>query len=45
MVGMLLYLVGNTRPVIAFAAHQAARFSHRPMQCHDVAVKRIVRYF
>ena len=40
--GMLLYLARNTRPDIAFAVHQAARFSHRPMQCHEDAVKRIV---
>ena len=44
VVGMLLYLAGNTRPDIAFAVHQAARFSHKPMQCHEDAVKRIVRY-
>ena len=44
VVGMLLYLAGNTRPDIAFAVHQCARFSHRPMKCHEDAVKRIVRY-
>jgi hypothetical protein len=41
---MLLYLAGNSRPDIAFAVHQAARFSHAPKQSHAVAVKRIVRY-
>ena len=41
---MLLYLAGNTRPDIAFAVHQAARFSHKPMKVHEDAVKRIVRY-
>ena len=41
---MLLYLAGNTKPDIAFAVHQAAWFPHRPMQCHEDAVKRIVRY-
>jgi hypothetical protein len=44
VVGMLLYLAGNSRPDIAFAVHQAARFSHAPKQSHAVAVKRIVRY-
>ena len=44
VVGMLLYLAINTRPDITFAVHQAAWFSHRPMQCHEDAVKRIMRY-
>ena len=44
VVGMLLYLAGNTRPDIAFAVHQAARFSHKPRRVHEEAVKRIVRY-
>jgi len=44
VVGMLLYLAGNSRPDIAFAVHQAARFSHDPKKSHGVAVKRIVRY-
>jgi len=44
VVGQLLYLAGNSRPDIAFAVHQAARFSHDPKKSHGVAVKRIVRY-
>ena len=44
VVGMLLYLAGNSRPDIAFAVNQAARFTHEPKQSHAVAVKRIVRY-
>ena len=44
VIGILLYLAGNTRPDIAFAVHQAARFSHRPMQCHEDVVKCIVQY-
>ena len=44
VVGMLLYLAGNTWPEIAFAVHQCARFSHRPMKCHEDAVMHIVRY-
>ena len=41
---MLMYLAANTRPDIAFAVHQAARFSHAPRQSHAIAVKRILRY-
>ena len=44
VVGKLLYLAGNSRPDIAFAVHQAARFSHDPKQSHAKAVKRIIRY-
>ena len=44
LIGKLLYLSGNSRPDIAFAVNQAARFSHDPKQCHGVAVKRIIRY-
>jgi hypothetical protein len=41
---MLLYLTTNTRPDIAYAVSQVARFSHKPKQTHAVAVKRIIRY-
>ena len=44
VVGMLLYLSGNSRPDIAFAVNQAARFTHDPKESHAIAVKRIVRY-
>ena len=44
IVGMLLYLSTNTRPDIAFAVSQVARFSHFPKQSHASAVKTIVRY-
>ena len=44
VVGMLLYLSGNSRPDIAFAVNQAARFTHDPKDSHAVAVKRIVRH-
>lgn len=44
IIGMLLYLSTNTRPDIAFAVSQAARFSNQPMQSHATAVKTIVRY-
>ena len=44
VVGRLLYLAGNSRPDIAFAVHQVARFAHEPKHSHAVAIKRIVRY-
>ena len=44
VVGMLLYLASNSRPDIAFAVHQCARFSHCPRATHEIAVKKICRY-
>ena len=44
IVGMLLYLSTNTRPDIAYAVSQVARFSNNPRQSHAIAVKIIVRY-
>jgi hypothetical protein len=44
IVGMLLYLSTNTRPDIAFAVSQIARFTHSPRQSHATAVKMILRY-
>jgi hypothetical protein len=44
IVGMLLYLSNNTRPDIAFAVHQCARFTHAPRQIHAAAIKAIARY-
>ena len=44
IVGMLLYLSTNTRPDIAFAVSQVARFSNAPKQSHASAIKKIVRY-
>ena len=44
IVGMLLYLSTNTRPDIAFAVSQVARFSNNPKQSHATAIKTIVRY-
>ena len=44
VVGMLMYLANNTRPDIAYATHQVARFTHNPKNSHALAVKKIVRY-
>ena len=44
VVGMLLYLSGNTRPDITFAVSQVAHFTHAPKQSHAIAIKTIVRY-
>ncbi|KAI2494002.1 hypothetical protein MHU86_20533 [Fragilaria crotonensis] len=41
---MLLYLSTNTRPDIAFAVSQVARFCHNPKRSHASAVKTLVRY-
>ena len=44
IVGMLLYLSSNTRPDIAFAVSQVARFTHNPKESHATALKVIIRY-
>jgi hypothetical protein len=44
VIGMMLYLASNSRPDIAFAVHQCARFTHCANSEHEVAVKRIARY-
>ena len=44
VVGMLLYLCGHSRPDIAFAVHQCARYSFQPKRSHELALIRIGRY-
>ena len=44
VVGMLLYLCGHSRPDIAFAVHQCARYTFEPKRSHEVALLRIGRY-
>lgn len=44
LVGMMLYLASNSRPDIAFAVHQCARFTHSPKASHEAAILRICRY-
>ena len=43
-VGMLSYLQANTRPDIAMATHQTARFTIAPKLSHEQAVDRIGKY-
>jgi hypothetical protein len=44
VVGMLLYLCGHSRPDIAFAVHQCARYTFKPTRRHELALIRIGRY-
>ena len=44
IVGMLLYLSGNTCPDITFAVSQVACFTHNPGKSYPTALKMIVRY-
>jgi hypothetical protein len=44
IVGMLLYLLTNTRPDIAFAISQVVHFNHNPKKSHATTIKMIVRY-
>ena len=44
VVGMLIYLASSSRPEIAFAVHQCARFCIEPKLSHEQAVKRVARY-
>jgi transposase InsO family protein len=44
VIGMLLYLSGHSRPDIAFAVHQCARYTFNPTKKHVNALKRIGRY-
>ncbi len=44
VIGKLNFLEKSTRPEIAYAVHQCARFCSSPKQSHAEAVKRIGRY-
>ena len=44
IIGKLNFLEKSTRPDIAYAVHQCARFSANPKASHAVAVRNIVRY-
>jgi hypothetical protein len=45
VVGMLLYLSGHTRPDITFAVNCCARYMFCPKHLHELALKRIGRYW
>ena len=44
VVGMLLHVSNNTRPDVAFAVSQVARFTAKPKASHARAVKSIARH-
>jgi hypothetical protein len=44
LIGKLNYLEKSTRPDIAYAVHQCARFASQPEAGHTIAVKHIGRY-
>jgi hypothetical protein len=44
VIGMLLYLSRHSRPDIAFAVHQCARFTFSPTRRHELALLRVGRY-
>lgn len=44
VIGMMLYLSGHSRPDIAFAVHQCARYTFAPTRRHEAALVRIGRY-
>ena len=43
-IGSLMYLAVSTRPDIAFAVNNLARFNSKPQKEHWIALKRILRY-
>ena len=44
IIGKLNFVEKSTRPEIAYAVHQCARFSSDPKESHANAIKRIVKY-
>ncbi len=44
LTGMLGYLQGTSRPEIAMAVHQCARYNNDPKLSHTHAIKRICKY-
>ena len=44
IVGIMMYLSNNSRPIITFAVNQCAHFTHCPKDSDAIVVKRILRY-
>ena len=44
VVGQLLYLTGHTRPELAYAVNQCARYMFNPKRSHELALIRIGKY-
>ena len=44
IIGMLIYMVQNSRTDIAYAVHQRTRFTHPPRKLHVLGIKQILRY-
>ncbi len=44
VVGMLLYLAGNTQPDIAYTVNCCARYMFCPKRSHELVLKRIGQY-
>jgi hypothetical protein len=44
IVGMMMYLCNNSRPDIAFAVNQCARYTHHPTEKHGKYLKHIGKY-
>ena len=44
VVGMMMYLCNNTRPDIAFAVNQCARYTHHPTEKHANYLRQVGKY-
>jgi len=44
IIGMSNYLASSTRPDIAFAVHQCARFTTAPCRVHELVIRCVLRY-
>ena len=44
VIGSLMYLMTGTRPDIAFAIGKLSQHCEKPLHCHWVALKRVLRY-